>query len=200
MNVWLWCQAAYARHGIILRFPSNTEQSKTYQWRYLSSLADKFDSWEFDEATSKKFISVVTIYCLEKKLLCKGLSVFSQKNLMEICYARLEKEIVSGSSAVQILTTAKAFLARNGKLLGRSHPDDFSNIVKWYRSNSLPTTYLCVSKSCYAAMLTLKRTSPKERGVLPTAIQLLAARMSLLSDPDTTCDLQQVMGDDWRNP
>lgn len=204
MRTWQWCRDNYSRHNIRLAFPSNTDPTKTYQWRYLVALQRKFHEWEFTESLCKQFIAVAIDYAKQHRLLKKGLAIFHQNNLMNICYNHLNQKLKSNEFTISGLKRTKLWLSCFGTndlwkvLLRRGEIGGYTNIVKWYQANHLGDIYLALSKSCGVALAKLAESCPEERLLLPAASHLLALRIRLLHDIRFRYVIKEILEDDWR--
>ena len=76
------CQDIYKSFGIDLRFPKARDVTKTYQYRYLTAICDKFKQWELDLNEVKRFLSIAILNSFKHKTIKKGLSALHQKNLL----------------------------------------------------------------------------------------------------------------------
>jgi len=205
MRTWKWCQEAFAAQGVKLTFPKNTDPKKTYQWRYVTRLANKIDEWELDKPTARAFIHFAVGYMKEKKLLHKGLSVFFQGNMMDVCFDRMQK-YASGSSnrLTQIITSHKFVSDRcNGKsavtlLLNRESFGKLRNIVRWYKSGDIAEAYLSISIVCTEALSKLAIVAPHERILLPTESELYCLAINLTKDGDFRSKAKSILDNDWR--
>ena len=204
MTVWEWCSEAYLQLGHRLAFPANTDRTKTYQWRYLRSIATKFVEWEFDDQTSKQFIETAARYCKNAGLLCKGLAALHQSNLLQVCYDEMQKKIDSSRSHADSIRATNIWLSERSSgdlvktLLRRRDPDEFCNITKWFQSSRLPKLYLALSKSCSIALARLSKTHPEEREALPRTTTLYMLRSEFLKDPSNVSEVKSILGQDWR--
>ena len=157
------CFDNYLKNGIKLKFPQNTDYTKTYQWRYILSITNKINGWKFTKEAANKYIELVVQYAKSAKLLDKGLAVFLQGNISEVCYDRLKKMQASSEQNASVLKHTKSWLdTRIGSdkllslLLSSSSNNKFPNIVLWYQANKIPPLYLALSKSCCKAINQVK--------------------------------------------
>jgi len=205
MRTWKWCQEAFAAQGVKLTFPKNTDPKKTYQWRYVTRLANKIDEWELDRPTAKAFINFAVGYVKEKKLLHKGLSVFFQGNMMDICLDRMQKYASSSSDRITQLNSVHKFIndRRNGRsavalLLSRESFGKLRNIVRWYKSGDITEAYLSMSAACTEALSKLAIVAPHERILLPTESELCCLAIDLSKDGDFRAKAKSILNNDWR--
>jgi hypothetical protein len=205
MRTWKWCQEAFATQGVRLSFPKNTDPKKTYQWRYITRLANKIDEWELDKPTARAFINFAVGYMKEKKLLHKGLSVFFQGNMMDVCFDRMQKHAASSSNCLTQLNTVHKFINDrcNSKsaaalLLNRESFGKLRNIVRWYKSGDIIEAYLAMSVACTEALSKLAIVAPHERILLPTESELYCLAINLTKDGDFRAKAKSILDDDWR--
>jgi hypothetical protein len=202
---WKWCQEAFAQHGIKLTFPKNTNPQKTYQWRYVTRLAHKIDEWGLDRSTAKAFINFAVGYVKEKKLLHKGMSVFFQNNMMDVCYDRMRKhsttvcsKIVRFQKVHEFVTVKYHNKSKTAILLNRESFDKMRNIVIWHRTGDITEQYLALSAACTEALSKLAIVAPHERILLPTESELYCLAINLTKDGDFRSKAKAILGNDWR--
>jgi len=184
-DVWLWCSDAYLRHGIKLRLPECSDHTKTYQWRYIKSLTKKFNEWEFNTGTCLKFIEIAVKYAKELKVLNKGLSIFHQSNMLNICYKKLtESTDIDGNMTSRLISGHNVLAGvkdKQGFLLKRQDSLSFRNITNYYMSRLICSEYLALSKSANKALRTLASNDPQERQLLPSDAALYLLRIRILN-------------------
>lgn len=209
-TIWQWCVEYYSDAGRKLQLPANTAKEKTYQWRYMMILAKKFEKWQFSHSLARKFIAVAVEHGAARGLLNKGLALFHQNNLLEVCYKKLCQHANSLSAAMDEVRKTRAWLIglagsnepkKLVKLLMKSESlGELPNIVRWYRNGKIGQTFLAFSRACAAAMLGLKE---KHRAYLPTDQQLALARISLmhgkLSGALDRATFRAIFDTDWRS-
>lgn len=204
MTIWEWCSEIYLQLGYKLTFPANTDRTKTYQWRYLKSIAAKFSEWEFDEHTSKRFIRTAARHCKKAGILHKGLASLHQSNITRICYEEILKESESSTDIISSIRATNAWLSERSKgdliktLLFRRDPEEYCNLVKWFQSSRVPKLYLALSKSCGIALARLGKTHPEERESLPKTTSLYMLRSEFLKNESNVSDAKSILGNDWR--
>ena len=205
LRTWKWCQEAFALHGVRLAFPKNTNPQKTYQWRYVTKLAHRIDEWGLDRSTAKAFINFAVGYVKEKKLLHKGMSVFFQNNMIDICYDRMKKHSIGTCSRIQRLNEAHKFITTRcnnhptvGVLLSREAFDKLRNIVRWYQSGDITSVYLAISVACTTALSKLAIVAPNERNLLPLESELYCLAIELSKDDNFRTQVRIILNDDWR--
>lgn len=202
-KVWHLCSDSYLRYGIRLSFPKHTDPTKTYQWRYCRSLAEKFEGWNFDDVTSGRFIDLAVKHAKTIGVLRKGLAVMHQGNMVELVYKQLQEEATQDDQSIDSLKHTKIwFDAQIGDndpiavLLDRQHADSFCNIVIWNQANKLPPLYISLSKSCCKALARLK--DEDERNLLPSVIDLYRLRSGFTEDTNCLKHARSIFGRDWR--
>jgi hypothetical protein len=204
MTVWDWCSEAYLQQGIRLKFPAKTDHVKTYQWRYAKSLTLKLAEWDFDEGTTKQFISIAVRHCKEAGVLRKGLAALHQSNLLQICYDELQKQADSYKQCTDSIEHVHAWvLARSQDnllqtLLYRRDPDELCNLTQWVQASRVSRLYLALSRSCGKALARLAKTHPEEREILPKATTLYLLRSEFIEDAGNVANMKQILGPDWR--
>jgi hypothetical protein len=205
LRIWKLCQDAFALHGIRLTFPKNTDPHKTYQWRYVSRLTRKIDEWGFDKPTAKAFIDFSVGYVSERKLLHKGLSVFFQSNMLDVCYNRMKKHSDRMSKRVGQFNLSHMFITAKCKgrpitkvLLDRESFDSFRNITRWFESGDLSAIYLATSIGCTKALSALATIAPNERSLLPPESELYCLALNASKDDDFRSQTKTILGNDWR--
>jgi len=205
LRTWKWCQAAFASRGRKLTFPKHTDPRKTYQWRYAARLARKIEEWGFDDATAKVFISSAVDYVSEKKLLHKGLSVFFQSNMLEVCYNRIRKHASKIANRIEQLRLAHDFVVVKcagrplvSVLLSRDSFDKFRNVVQWYDTGRINILYLALSIGCTSALSKLAVIAGEERSLLPTESELYCLAVDFVKDDELRLQAKSILGNDWR--
>lgn len=198
------CSDAYLRHGHRLKFPNNTDPTKTYNWRYLSSMAKKFEEWDFDDETASRFINVAIDYAAEKKLAYKGLAVLHQNNMMEVCYKRLKALQDDGQHHVGRLREEVNLLRTLGKmdadkLLKRRNLDSFTFMTEAYLGGKLTQITFALSKACYTALVRLSKIDEVERRMLPKFTELFMLRKHFCNESENVLQAKRILGTDWRH-
>lgn len=202
MTIWQWCSAAYLQHGFKIKFPTSTDPRKTYQWRFVRSIAEKFVEWEFDEATAKKFIKIAVGQAKVRGVLKKGLAALHQSNMLNICYDILTNEKNEYDSILSTLEKMKEWFDRNvgilpiKKLLERQS-GALPNIIIWYQGSQLSDHFLALSKSCHKAVMSLQHDQMEAR-LLPSPTSLYLLKAEFLADSNNASVTSRIFGDDWR--
>ena len=104
-QVFTICQDIYKGFGIDLKFPKARDVTKTYQYRYLTAICDKFIQWDLDLNEVKRFLAIAIGNSFKHKTIKKGLSALHQKNLLQISYEQL---ISSNNTLSQIDQTSQS--------------------------------------------------------------------------------------------
>lgn len=200
-----WCTDSYLRHGRKLTLPTNTDPTKTYQWRYAASLAKKFAEWEFDEETSKRFIDIAVDYSKSSRTLNKGLAALHQGNILNVCYERLKGESNRNVQIGDLLTHTHNWLRQKvdgrdllAALLQREIIGGYCNITAWYQATKLPPLYLALSRACWQALAILERENDEERQMLPKRTSLFITRSDFLNSVGDVSPYRELLAADWR--
>jgi hypothetical protein len=197
LDVWQWCSEVYIQYGRKLTFPADTDPSKTYQWRYAKAITQKFEEWDFDEPTAKRFIDIAIERSKILGIMHKGLAALHQKNLLDLCYKILQEECKNNDQDIESIKFTKDWLDRRAKnfgltqiLLDRDDPDSFCNLVKWYQASKISDLYLSLSKSCRRAIVEIEGTD--ERTLLPKATTLHKVRLKFISNLANKKELEKI--------
>lgn len=204
-QVWSMCRDVYAMHGRILSFPAQTDPRKTYQWRYVKSLASKLDEWGFDDQTSSVLLDIAVRHITAQGLLHKGLAALLQNNILQICYDTLQHQQTSGNQSINSLELINNWFTQqvNSKdtqktLLHRANIYSLRNITMWYQSSKLSALFLSLSKSCCKALVRLSKIDPHERSQLPKSIELYNIRSRFINNKQNQTAARKILKDDWR--
>lgn len=202
MRVFDLCSRIYADFGLKIKFPEGTDPTKTYHWRYASIISQQLQEWEFDEETSDKFIRVAVGYAKSNGLLAKGLSLLCQKNLLKVCYDKLQSESSKAkSAAASVADSAKWVSAQVGSkdvvkaMLRRERAGGYCNLVRWFTERRVSTLYLALSKSASKAMASM---SPSDRAALPSQSSLYLLRTEFTRNEDNRAAAKLALGGDCK--
>ena len=204
MTVWEWCSEAYLQQGFRLTFPTKTNPTKTYQWRYARAITLKFAEWDFDETTARQFINIAIRHCKDAGVLRKGLAAVHQSNLLQICYDKLQKKSDTNQQCLQSIEYIHQWLVSKSDgnllrtLLRRSDPDEFCNLVKWVQASRISPLYLALSKTCGVVLVRLANTHTEEREILPKTTKLYMLRTTFTEDAGNVNQMKRILGPDWR--
>lgn len=200
------CQEEFIKYGYRVKFPANTDPHKTYQWRYLEKLCKNLEQWDFDEGTARVFINSVAEYAKSKKLLHKGLSIFHQSNVLQICYNKVTK---IQDNRTQRLETIQSIHNKLHVRCGSRPPlkvlsergglgCDY-NIVKWYLNGDLNDLYLSVSEPCLKAITIVAQKDNEQRRMLPQDSKIFGIWVAVSEDYDFKRELKAILGSEWRS-
>ena len=188
------CQDAYKFYGTDLNFPKDTDPKKTYQWRYLKSIAHKFELWKLNQKEREDFIKIAVEQAKLSGYLHKGLSVLHQNNLLDSCYERLNKLSRGQDQNLRTILNNHRWLLRQAgssdmkNILLKTH-GSMKNIVLWYQSNSISALYIALSKLC---MATYSHLSQAELKMMPTKPQLFLLRQDFMINPKARQICQEI--------
>lgn len=207
-EIWSLCSDAYLRHGRRLSFPKGTEPTKTYQWRYVTAIAKKFAEWDFDEPTAKRFLDIAINHSKQSGTIQKGMAIFLQSNILEICYNKLKAETTTDSKVIDSLVAIRKWLQQKAGsenllsvLLDRRDSDSFCNLAIWFQASKISPLYLSLSKTCAQALARLNRDCPDERQLLPKQTKLYIIRDEFLQcDSMNLASVREIFVNDWREP
>ena len=199
-DVWVWCSDAYIRNGIRLKLPKCADHTKTYQWRYIKSMTHKFNEWGFNTDTCKKFIDIAVDYAKDLKVLEKGLSVLHQKNMLNICYDKLQRSSgVEDNVTCRLELSKKNINAVNGDimtfLLKRNDSMSFRNITNWYMSQMICKEYLAISKSAIRTLQAISSIDKDERAFMPSDAALYLLRIRIMDTYKDSSIVNDILKD-----
>jgi len=206
MTLWDLCSDAYLRHNYKLTFPAGTDPTKTYQWRYLAAFHRKIQEWDLTHDETVQLINIIADYASQTHAIKKGLAIFNQTNIVEMCNAKLKQNKTSGRQVLDTLKQTFTWLQSQidgnplRTLLYKKNSAAFSNIVCWYEAHKITPLYLSVSKMCGQAMRKLEETDPHERSLLPSQVVLYKSRTNFLQDPVNHEQAKCILGADWKEP
>ena len=196
-EVWGLCQDIYLAHGVRLSLPANTDRDRTYQWRYVTGLTDKFQTWGLDRDMARRFLEIGVQYAERRKLLRrKGLAVFFQGNLPDVCLKALQAEAEIGDSWLHGLDSSHRWIQSAGAMTRRESYGAYTNLVKWYRAGKVTELYLALSRAAGRAMRSLP---DDERSQLPTDTRLYLVREKFLANPERRRRALAIMKEDMKN-
>ncbi len=199
VKVWQWCRDAMATHQRKLSFPARTDPKKTYQWRSAKALAARFNEWDMDDETAKRYVEIATAHGQRGGLLNKGLGLYLQANLVEVVRDELKRCHQRVLSDLDLIRRRWPKLhADLSQALTRQAPGATSMLVVWFRAGELTPTLLALSKTAGRALQRLAVTSPTERANLPADLELYRLRHKLLADETAMTELAAILGDDLK--
>lgn len=196
-----YLQKAFKNANIRIKFPKDTDPTKTYTWRYLKHFAEKVDEWGVSDETAYKLIDAITDYSKKHKLLNRGVSILASDKILEIGYEAIKGQVQMEDNIYHKLGLDRKIIESiNGSkvtmLLKREPEKALPNIVKWYTQGKLSTLYIALSKSCGAAMASLNSF---ERSFLPPIGELLDIKQKCLKNAIVKNKIKFIFGDDWAN-
>lgn len=199
-EVWELCHDIYMNHGVKLSLPANTDRTRTYQWRYVTLLASKFDGWGFGHEMAERFLEIVVVYAKKRKLSNKGLSVFCQSNVLDVCLKTLKTELEIGDGEVYGLVRSHEWLNGTGAtvqdLVKCERYGAHTNLVKWYRAGKITDLFLSLSRTAGKA---IRRLPEDEREHLPTSVRLYLMRDHFLMQPENRKRALAILKEDMKN-
>lgn len=169
-----YCQKAFAKIGMKIVFPKNTDPVKTYQWQYLETFNKRL-SKNFPEGISDdtiaKLIEAMVEHAKSNNKLSKGLAVICQGDLMDVGFKKLSSINESIDNILAILGKDAEFLSDKSieDLLGKPTPVAFPNIIYWHRTGRISKFGLAVSKKCRKVMAVLPS---EDRTQLPSISEI----------------------------
>lgn len=185
-EVWQWCFESYLRHNIKLKLPIAKDYTKTYQWRFVKAITDKFNDWDFNNDTCKRFIDIAVTHAKELGVLHKGLSILHQHNMMDICYKKLKSENERSDFILEKIIDTKRFLESlklsNYKLymLKRNHNKALTNFTTLFMSRMIHTEFISLNRCSIDIVNCLDSIDPDERKLLPTDAALYLCRKKVI--------------------
>lgn len=202
-TIWEWCSDAYLQHGFKIKFPQAGDIRKTYQWRFVKSIAEKFAEWNFDDETAKKFIRIAVAQAKLKGVLKKGLAALHQTNMLNICYDLLTAEKNESDNIHRSLEMQKSWYDNHigddpiATLLYRSGHGALPTLIVWYQSSRISDHFIALSRICHRVLMRLQ-ADPIEARLLPSPTSLYLLRDGFFSDINNVRVSQKIFGDDWR--
>ena len=201
--IWDWCSDAYLQHGFKIKLPKARDIRKTYQWRFVKSIAEKFTEWNFDDDTAMRFIKIAVAQAKLRGVLKKGLAALHQTNMLNICYEILTNEKNENDNILSALAMQKRWFDNHigddpsATLLHRAGHGALPTLIIWYQASRISDHFILLSRSCYKALLMLQGDSMESR-MLPSPTSLYLLRGTFFSDLNNVRVSQGIFGDDWR--
>ncbi len=186
-----WFADAYRRvTGRRISFPSNTDPTKTYQYRSVKKFAERVAEWNISDGAVKFLIEEVIKYSKEQRLLSRGVAVLNKADLLEECYGRMQNYMEQFSQLLTEIAANHAFFQENKHNALTSRRGGYPNFVLWYQSGKLSEEYLALSKTCL-------RLIGRERSTqLPGLVDLMLVRTRLLENSTLKHHLRDILGED----
>jgi len=194
--IYSWFKEYMSSRGMKISFPSTSDYTKTYMYRWLNRFTDLVRSAGFDDNTIKEYLKIIVEYIKDNKLSRQGASVLNNNKVLESCYKELLARNNNVEKICQDLVRCKNFMdqydnSRN-VLLKCDKIGSYPNIIKWYKDNVLTLQYIVLSKIC---MSVFDHMDDVDRDELPKDTELLKMRIRLF-DRCSENRLKEIMGDD----
>jgi hypothetical protein len=163
-------------------------------------MTHKFNEWGFNTDTCKKFIDIAVDYAKDLKVLEKGLSVLHQKNMLNICYDKLQRSSgVEDNVTCRLELSKKNINAVNGDimtfLLKRNDSMSFRNITNWYMSQMICKEYLAISKSAIRTLQAISSIDKDERALMPSDAALYLLRIRIMDTYKDSSIVNDILKD-----
>lgn len=185
-QVFTICQDIYKGFGIDLKFPKARDVTKTYQYRYLTAICDKFIQWDLDLNEVKRFLAIAIGNSFKHKTIKKGLSALHQKNLLQISYEQL---ISSNNTLSQIDQTSQSvylFLKqfcdeKNAYTILSKREGPRSNMVltNLYQAGKINIEFLAINNLCRRIAMDAISKDLQDAMFLPTLGKLYVVNRDL---------------------
>ena len=193
------CQDIYKSFGIDLRFPKARDVTKTYQYRYLTAICDKFKQWELDLNEVKRFLSIAILNSFNHKTIKKVLSALHQKNLLQISY---EKLISSNNTISQIDKTSQSaylFLEKlcEGKcasllLSKREGPRANMMLTNLFQAGKINIEFLAINNMCRRIAMDAISKDLQDTMFLPTLGKLYRVNLDLSANKSNITNFRTI--------
>lgn len=184
-DLWQMSVDAFAKYNIVLKLPKHTDRRKTYQWRYLAKMNSNFKKWNLEKDEIKQFLSIAVDYARHNRIAFKGLSLFHQTNILQVCYDKLVAKLQYRRRMLRNLRDMKAWFAvqtAEGDVitvcLRRANNVSMCNLAKWYQSAKINPLFMALTKPC---MLAMDMVGDLDKALLPSKAELVLARQEFLS-------------------
>lgn len=201
-EVWNLCCEAYSLNGFKLAFPKNTIPQNTYQWRYASAIAKKFNEWKFDPETAKRFLYIAVKHSKSAGTMHKGLAALHQGNMLDVCYNKLLDDSNNFAQTITTLSNVKSWLDNKidgsdlyESLIKRKNKNSFCNLTMWYQASRITPLYIALSKSCVRALVAID--DEYERSIIPRNTSLYLMRSSFLEEANNKRRAKIILGSDF---
>jgi hypothetical protein len=179
--------------GRHVAFPSNTDPTKTYQYRSVKKFADKVLELGISDVAIRFLIDEIIKYSKEQNLLSRGVAVLNKSDLLEECYRRIQKYMEQSDQLVADVRASHTFFHKNHGFAHIARRGGYSNLVLWYQSGRLCEEFVALSKSCLRLVGLLP---PNERSKIPDLTDLLLVRRRCLNSEIVRDKLREVLGED----
>jgi hypothetical protein len=180
--------------------PKNTEPENTYQWRYASKFVSNMDSLGIRWPDARKVAYYVIKRAVKNKnkdktVWSRGLWILTSKSVIDIAYEDSKNDVEAMNVEIEKIRKSYRFALRNQfDFLSRKHPDAFPNIVLWYDSANIGTSYISLSRRCEEAMSQIDRES---RNMLPDSEVISDRRISCFIDKEYLSRIKSILKDDF---
>ena len=203
-TVYSWFKDEMGRAGRKIKLPKCSDPTKTYQFRWTKSFANKcYNELGLDDKIVKILIGDIVNYAKRKRVLDRGTQILCMSNITDICYEGLKTLADDEASLIEELRSCRIFLREqvNDKntlvcKLVEPSPGGFSNLLFWFNQGYLTEVFMALSKTCSQA---LARLPEGEKQELPSKFKLFRICTHTVSQ-DLLPQLQAVMGEDLRIP
>jgi hypothetical protein len=193
-KVYKWFAASYqAITGRRISFPSNTDPTKTYQYRSIKRFTTKIDEWEMSDSSTKFLIKEVIKYSKERGLLSRGVSVLDKIDLLEECYGRMQRYVEQHTQLLSDIASSHDFFNKNKHKALSSKRGGYPFFVMWYQSGKLCVEFIALSKSCLSVIGSLNSDDIKR---VPDLVELLSIRHRYLRNSNLKTEIKEILGED----
>ncbi len=184
-DLWQMSVDAFAKYNIVLKLPKHTDGHKTYQWRYLTKMNANLKKWRLERDEIKQFLSIAVDYARQNRIAFKGLSLFHQNNILQVCYDKLvarqsyRRRMLKNLREMEIWF--KSQIASKDAVavcLERANSVSMCNLAKWYQSAKINPLFMAMTKPC---MLAMDMVGDLDKALLPSKAELVLARQEFLS-------------------
>ena len=144
-----------------------------------------FKKWNLNKQEIAKFLEIAVKYAKHNRIAFKGLSLFHQNNILQICYDRLKAIIAQRNRIARSLKQMQSWF--NDQIaeadpvevcLRKSSKNAMCNLAKWYQSSKINPLFMALSRPC---MIAVDMVGDTDRSLLPTKAELVLARQDFLS-------------------
>lgn len=196
-------RSSMRRYGKEISLPVKTDPRKTYSWRYLVNFLERAKGLDIDNDMLPHIIDAIVDNAKRHNQLKRGIAVLDQRNIVELCCVKLEREIQNEEQIINRIHESYKFLISKKNeenvdslsllLATRKNYNAYANIVSWHQAGYIAAGYIAVSKACNKAM---QKLESHEIRVLPELRQLLRLRLKLLHGCGIRVQLQEFMSSD----
>lgn len=189
--IYEWFMEAVASLGGKIRKTRCSDIRKTYQYRTVTKFVDESKKIGLDREQMQLLVKEIVKYAKDKNLLRRGTAILTMVDIFEICCRRIEVDLKSVDQFLDIMRDAKNEITTNMHCpvaIG-----GYSKLTCLIKSGKLPIELVAVSKRCNNALHSI---SQDERTALPSDVDLLRTRISILIKADRRLAMKQMLGDD----